>query len=192
MPHQRITKEMVVQAAFDLAREGGMEQVQVKALAKKLGCSVQPIYSYCNNMPELKHEVVVRTADYLRQYMAEHIDETNLFRSVGIAHAQFAREEPYLYRLYFLRERKKIRSLEDVYTTETDPRIAATIARERQIPLEQARALHRHLMIYNIGLSFILSALGAKTDINQIAQLLDQANDAFSGWISRQQQEDSL
>ena len=62
MPKQRITKDMVVEAAFELAREGGMEQVLVKNIAEKLGCSVQPIYSYCSNMEELKKEVQSRTA----------------------------------------------------------------------------------------------------------------------------------
>ena len=42
MPKQKITKEMVVNAAFELARSGGMEQVLVKSIAEKLGCSVQP------------------------------------------------------------------------------------------------------------------------------------------------------
>ena len=34
MPKQRITKEMVVDAAFELARSGGMEQVMVKTIAR--------------------------------------------------------------------------------------------------------------------------------------------------------------
>ena len=45
MPKQRITKEMVVDAAFEIARNDGMEQVMVKNIAEKIGCSVQPIYS---------------------------------------------------------------------------------------------------------------------------------------------------
>lgn len=34
MPKQRITKEMVVEAAFEIARNDGMEQVLVKTLRK--------------------------------------------------------------------------------------------------------------------------------------------------------------
>lgn len=37
MPKQRITKEMVVNAAFEIARNSGMEQVMVKNIAEKLG-----------------------------------------------------------------------------------------------------------------------------------------------------------
>ena len=36
MPKQRITKEMVVDAAFGIARSEGMEQVLVKNIAKKI------------------------------------------------------------------------------------------------------------------------------------------------------------
>lgn len=40
MPKQNITKEMIVEAAFEIARNGGMEQVMVKNIADKLHCSV--------------------------------------------------------------------------------------------------------------------------------------------------------
>ena len=33
MPKQRITKDMVVEAAFEIARQGGMEKVMVKSIA---------------------------------------------------------------------------------------------------------------------------------------------------------------
>ena len=50
MPKQKITKEMVVDTAFDIARKDGMDRVLIKKIAGKLGCSVQPIYSYCQNI----------------------------------------------------------------------------------------------------------------------------------------------
>ena len=58
MPKQRITKEMVVNAAFEIAENGGMEQVTVKSIADKIGCSVQPSYSYCKNMDGLRQDVI--------------------------------------------------------------------------------------------------------------------------------------
>ena len=41
MPKQRITREMVVDAAFETARSEGMEQVMVKTIAERLHCSVR-------------------------------------------------------------------------------------------------------------------------------------------------------
>ena len=83
MPKQRITKEMVVNAAFEIARSSGMEQVMVKNIADKIGCSVQPIYSYCKNMDGLRTDVVEQTNIFIRQYISEHIDKENLFASTG-------------------------------------------------------------------------------------------------------------
>ena len=60
MPKQRITKDMVVNAAFEIAKKSGMEQVMVKNIADKIGCSVQPIYSYCNNLEGLRQDVTLQ------------------------------------------------------------------------------------------------------------------------------------
>ena len=74
MPKQRITKEIVVSAAFEIARTCGMEQVMVKTIAEKIGCSVQPIYSYCKNMDSLRQEVAAKARSFVREYAAKHTD----------------------------------------------------------------------------------------------------------------------
>lgn len=83
MPKQRITKDMVVEAAFRLARQGGMDAVRVKAIAQELGCSVQPIYGYCENMEGLRREVTARAGAFLRDYLHSRIDPDDPFRSTG-------------------------------------------------------------------------------------------------------------
>ena len=57
MPRQKITRDMVLEAAFSIARSWGPEQVLVKHIAAALGCSVQPIYSYCENMDALREDL---------------------------------------------------------------------------------------------------------------------------------------
>lgn len=179
MPKQRITKEMVIHTAFELAREGGMEKVLVKNIAARIGCSVQPVYCYCKNMEGLKKDVIAYTEKYLERYIENRMDKENMFQSIGMAHAMFAREEPHLYRLYFLRKRDTARSLKDIYCSETKPEVAHYIAEKYHLELEDARKLHMNMMIYNIGISFILSALGENTDIDEIMALLQQASRAF-------------
>lgn len=58
MPKQRITKEMILDVAFKLTREKGYEQVVVKNIADEMGCSVQPVYSYFNNMEGVKEHAI--------------------------------------------------------------------------------------------------------------------------------------
>lgn len=157
MPKQRITKEMVIGAAFELARGGGMEQVVVRAIAEKIGCSVQPIYSYCKNMEALRQEVEERTKDFIKEYVASHIDRNDPFRSTGHAYIQLSREEPHLFKIFILHRRYGISSLDELYRAEADERIAAFLAKNLEISVEQARQLHLDMLIYTIGIGTIFS-----------------------------------
>lgn len=157
MPKQKITREMVVDAAFEIAREHGIEQVMVKNIAKKLGCSVQPIYSYCKNMEELRRAVAEQAQQFVQAYVAAHIDKNDLFRSTGRAYVQIAQEEPHILKLFTFKERSNISSLDDLYQSETNPQIAQAIASELDISTEKAKQLHLNMLIYTLGISTLLS-----------------------------------
>lgn len=179
MPKQRITKEMVVRAAFEIARSEGMEQVMVKNLARRLGCSVQPIYSYCENMDGLRREVVEQTRRFMEEYMAEHIDRDDLFRGTGRAYLRFAKEEPHLFRIFILHQREGISSLEDLYRTETNPHVAEFIAAKLKISIPQAKRLHLNMLIYTIGIGTIFSVTTPGISAEEIYAQQEAAYDAF-------------
>ena len=166
MPKQRITKEMVVDAAFELARSDGMEQVTVKTIAEKIGCSVQPIYSYCKNMEGLKQDVTDRVKHFIKEYAASHIDINDPFRSTGRAYIQLTKEEPHLFKIFILHRRDGISSLDDLYHAETDERIPSFLAEKLNISAEQAKQLHLDMLIYTIGIGTIFSVTtpGIPTD----------------------------
>lgn len=155
MPKQKITKEMVVDTAFEIAKESGMEQVLVKTIASRIGCSVQPIYSYCQNMEILRQEVIQKATEYIQSYVTQQIDPQDLFRSTGRAYIHLAKEEPHLFKLFILHERKGISSLDELYDSETDSRTASTIAGQLDISLKEARDLHLNMLIYTIGIGTI-------------------------------------
>lgn len=157
MPKQRITKEMVVEAAFTLARDGGMQEVTVKAIAEKIGCSVQPIYSYCNNMEGLKRDVTRRAKEFIREYIALRTDPDDPFRSTGRAYIQLTKEEPHLFRIFILHQRTGISSLEDLYQSEANAQIPAFLAKKLGVSMAQAKRLHLDMMIYTIGIGTIFS-----------------------------------
>lgn len=180
MPKQRITKEMVVQAAYDLAREGGMEAVLVKSIAQRLGCSVQPVYSYCQDMGHLREEVMAKIKDSFDAYLRKKRDPADIFYSVGMAHATFAREEPHLFRLYFQRPQTQAKTLEELYAIDENAKVVEWLAADRGITMEQAQELHLQLMIYNSGLSFLLASLGENVPLKQVGLLLRQAGSAFA------------
>lgn len=179
MPKQRITKEMVVDAAFDLARDGGMEQVLVKNIAGRLGCSVQPIYSYCQNMEGLRQDVMERVKKFVHEYTEARTDREDLFRSTGQAYVQLAREEPYLFKLFILHKREGISSLKELYESEAGTETAGWIARKLRIGTEAARELHLNMLIYTIGIGTVFAVTEPGIPAEEIFARQEAAYKAF-------------
>lgn len=179
MPKQRITKDMVVDAAFKIARQSGIEKVLVKSIADELGCSVQPIYSYCKNMDGLREEVGNKARDFIKEFIVSRIDKRELFHSTGRAYIQLAKEEPHILKIFILQERRNISSLKDIYETETNPQIAQAIAKDLDISVETARQLHLNMLIYTIGLGTIFSVSSPGIPIDEVFLQQEQAYQAF-------------
>lgn len=183
MPKQRITKEMVVDAAFEIARNNGMEQVLVKNIADRIGCSVQPIYSYCKNMEGLRQDVTDRVGRFIQEYIAARIDQADLFRSIGNAYIQLAKEESNLFQIFIMRQRDGISSLDDLYQSEAGSQVADFIARQLHISVQQARQLHLHMLIYTIGLGTIFCVTTPGISADEIFAQQDMAYEAFLGQV---------
>lgn len=179
MPKQRITKEMVVNAAFEIARSSGMEQVMVKNIADKIGCSVQPIYSYCQNMDGLRQDVTNQVNCFIQEYVTQHIEKNDLFRSLGHAYIQLAKEEPHLFRIFILHQRHGISSLEDLYQSETNPNTAKFIADQLHISLSKAKKLHLNMLIYTIGIGTVFSVTTPGISTDEIHAQQEIAYEAF-------------
>lgn len=181
MPKQKITKEMVVNAAFELAREGGMNHVLVKNIAERLGCSVQPIYSYCANMGSLKKEVIKKITAYFNEYIEAHVDKDDLFASTGKLYLRLCKEEPNLFQMYFFasREDLNVHSLEEMYQSECNPRVADSIVEQFRISEEKAKQLQLNMVIFNQGLMAINLACGLQIPIEEMEEKLVQVFFAF-------------
>lgn len=179
MPKQRITRDMVIDAAFALARSGGMEQVTAKRIAGQLGCSVQPIYSYCQNMEGLRQALAARVRSFMQEYLAAHVEKSDLFRSTGRAYLRLAREEPHLFQIFILHRRTGITSLDELYRAEANPQAAAWIAGALHISEAQAQALHLNMLIFTIGIGTIFSVTTPGIPPEEIYEQQERAFQAF-------------
>lgn len=179
MPKQRITKEMVVDAAFEIARKDGIEKATVKTIAEKLGCSVQPIYSYCKNMDGLKNDVAEKARTFILAEVGKTVDRNDLFRSTGHAYIQIAKNEPHIFRMYLFQERKNVSSLDDIYCSETNSNVSKIIAENLNISISAAKRLHLNMLIYTIGIGTIYSVTSSSISEAEIFNQQELAYEAF-------------
>ena len=99
-PQGRITREMVVDAGFALARESGIEAVSVRAVARRLGCSTQPVMYHFKRAEALRRAVYERADRFHTAWLADSSGPNPLLEA-GPAYIRFAQTEKQLFRLLF-------------------------------------------------------------------------------------------
>ena len=102
-PRKKFTKEEIVLAAFEIAKEEGLDAITIRKVAKILGSSIAPIYVNFNNVEELIQAVIEHTHEVAKQLILEQ-NSGHPFRDIGIGSIKFAREYSVLYRDLILKD----------------------------------------------------------------------------------------
>ena len=113
-PRTKFTREEIIQAAFEMARERGIESVVARELGKKLGTSSSPIFTAFKNMEEVQQEVRVLALKEFESYVSDALNFTPAFKYVGMKMIEFAMREPKLFRLIYMQEREESQSYEEM------------------------------------------------------------------------------
>lgn len=151
MPPQKIFPEQILETAFTLAREGGMESVLIRTIAENLDCSVQPIYSHFENADGLRESVCDEVDLFVHDYIESRKNPDDPFRSLGYAVLQLAREEPALFKIFFQRERP-LGFDETIVVDHHDPIFYNYLMKRHGLTQDQAKEVMIHLSTYTIGL----------------------------------------
>ncbi len=103
-PKVRFQKDEIAAAALNVARKHGIDAVTARETAKELGMSVGPIFTWYETMEQLKADVCKQAKGVYREYIERGLAGPIPFLGVGQQYLQFAKDEPELYRLLFLRK----------------------------------------------------------------------------------------
>ena len=60
----KVTKEMIVDAAFAVAREAGVDSINARTVSERLHCSTQPVMYHFATIEELKRTVYAKAYLY--------------------------------------------------------------------------------------------------------------------------------
>lgn len=145
-PSIKTTKEEIVRAAFEIVREQGAEALSVRAVAKALGCSTQPVMYHFGSIAELKKEVYIMADNYHTRYITTP-DPASPMQGVGLAYIRFAREEKHLFRFLFQSDAFAQRSLDELIAADELTPVLEAISRSAHISVEQARSVFRVLFL---------------------------------------------
>ena len=112
---ESITKEDIMNAAFAILQEEGIEQVTARKLAAKASCSTQPIFRIYKNMEELTEELFGKACDFFEEYYEKVQRQTvTPFVHLGYVYIKFAGEHQKLFQFIFLSNQRFGRSMYDL------------------------------------------------------------------------------
>lgn len=158
---KKIFKEKIIDAAVEVLREGGFDSINARSVAKKLGCSTQPIYLSFQNMEELKaimsERAIAMHTQHVRDILRKQDDKDSFYShysrysSYGMGFVKFAAEEKQMFRWLYLDGKQFGPYQNDVLL----PEIIQVIVEEFGYHEEIAKKLHRDMMYYSYGLAIL-------------------------------------
>ena len=101
-PKVRVTQKMILDAAFDIVRKEGHENLNARHIAERLGCSTQPVLYNFKTVDEIREEVYRIADEYHTDYiMPDEGLEQDPLLALGLNYIRFGHEEPHLFRFLF-------------------------------------------------------------------------------------------
>ena len=101
-PKVKFQQEEIVAAALEAVREKGLDGLTAREVARRLGVSTRPIFTWYASMGQLRRDVFDRAKAQYRVCIEAGLAEPIPFLGVWRRYLQFAQAEPELYKLLFL------------------------------------------------------------------------------------------
>ena len=150
-PRIRITKEDIINASVELVRRDGEDALNTRAIASYLGCSTQPIFSNFSSMEDLKLSMV-KKAD------------------------EFAKEEPELFKLLYMRDRTSESTLdEDEAATDE---VLKNVMENTGLDKDSAMLFHLEIWAFVHGIAAMLATGFLDLDRDLISRMI---TDTYQG-----------
>lgn len=180
-PKVKISKEDIIQTAIEIVRSEGAGAVNAREIAKKLGCSTQPVFSNFATMEELRNSVVQAADDLYQQYTTKELAEAQYpdYKATGMAYIRFAKEEKELFKLLFMRDRSA-----ETIQSETDElkKIYNIAQKSTGLDETEIKLFHLEMWAYVHGIAVMTATGYLEIDNELISEMI---TDAFQGLKKR-------
>ena len=154
-PKKKLSKEQIVDKAFEIAKTEGIDSITARRIAEELKCSVAPIYFNFKDIDDLK-KAVVRKIFELTRKLAQKTYTGDQFLDIGIASLKFAKDYSVLFRELVLTKNKYM----DDYDQELGNDIIGEIIKEKELSQfseEEVGIIFLKMRIFQLGLSVMVA-----------------------------------
>lgn len=167
----KITKEMILDTAFSIARREGLNSISNRRIAKELNSSIRPIYYQFKNTEELKLELGKKIDTYFYDYLLNNkLGNMPLYKQIGINYIRFSRDEKKLFKILFMSDNKLLPS---DFILDTDyMRIKDIIRISTNLSDKDIKSFHLKMWMFTHGIATLAANDTVLFTDKQISDLL--------------------
>ena len=175
-PKPKITRDMVIDAAFEVARKTGAENINARTVSKKLNCSTQPVMYHFATIEELRKAAYTKTDNYHMEYLM-NIPETqeDIMLGIGRNYIRFAVEEPYLFRFLFQSDFIVENNLLEMIDSPELVPVISTMQETIGMNIEQTKKVFLTISLFAHGYASIIANNSLEYDEELIKSHIEQA-----------------
>ncbi len=180
---KQVSKEVILSAALDIARERGVDNLNVRDIARACNCSTQPVYLSFESMDDLKISLCGEIYKVYTDYLKREVESGKYpeYKAVGLAYIKFAKQEKQLFRYLFMRARN------DNSDAITDQDFVNEVERLRKLGFCNGKeeSLHLHMWIFVHGIATMFATGFLELQWEQVENLLTEEFNAVRGYYER-------
>lgn len=180
-PKAKITKEMIVEEAFNILRKDGVEKVTARSISEQLHCSTQPVLYHYATVDDIKKETYRKADEYHSNYiMNMEKDYGNPMLAIGMNYIKFAIEERNLFHFLFQSNEFSGKSMKNLMDSEGLLPILAVLQQKLNAAEEEAKLVFDTLFIFVHGYASLYANNTMSYDEGTVAAALEMV---FQGAI---------
>ena len=186
-PKIKITRDMILDAAFRLVREEGHQALTARRLAAALGCSTQPILYQFSSVDEIVRETCQKADEYHTHYLTDGLENEEVpLLALGLRYIRFGAEEKPLFRFLFQSGYAEESNLLEMIDSEELAPVLSAMQEGSGMGPAQTKNVFLTVALFAHGYASIIANNGLEYDEKLIAEHLTRA---WNGAVLASQEE---
>jgi len=155
-PKPKRNREEVMDAAINILRKDGYESITARNLAQELSVAPSSVFTHFSSKDELEGAILERIRNIYGEYLAQGAKLNPPFKGCAVKFLEFAKNEPNMYRLIFMRKNTDRELSELIFTESYRKEILDSAIKSFGIDEKQAVWLYDNLWAYIHGMATLI------------------------------------
>lgn len=186
-PKPRITREMILEAAYAIAREQGAEKINARTISQRLGCSTQPVLYHFDHIDDIRREVYHMADAAQTDFLMQFSENTDPMIAIGLNYIRFAVEEKLLFRMLYQSDHFCGQSIAELVDVPDLIPVLDIFRQEAGLDPEQTKFVFKTLAMMVHGCAAMLA--NNSMEYNE-AEIIPMLETAFIGMVGAMKMED--